>query len=51
MMSWIGCGGKRPWPNSRYYPDRFVKGLRKTTKNLRIADLRTEIPTWDHPKT
>jgi hypothetical protein len=25
---------KRSWPNLRYYPDIFLKGLRKTTKNF-----------------
>jgi hypothetical protein len=35
-MNWKGYGRKRWWLNLRYCPGICVKGLRKTTKNLRI---------------
>jgi hypothetical protein len=33
-MNWEGCGRKRSWTNSRYYPGICLEGLRKTMKNL-----------------
>jgi hypothetical protein len=43
MMNWKGCGRKQSWPNLRYYPNIFLEGLGKPTKNLRIAILQAEI--------
>jgi hypothetical protein len=39
------------WPNPRQCPSISEKGLRKTTKNLRAAGLRTDIWTRDFPNT
>jgi hypothetical protein len=44
-MNWKRCGRKWSWPNLRYYPDICLEGLRKTTRNLRIAGLQAEIST------
>jgi hypothetical protein len=30
----MGYGGKRPWPNLRYYLGICVEGLRQTTEKL-----------------
>jgi hypothetical protein len=42
MNTWEGYERKQSWPNSTYYFNIFLEGLRKTTKN-RTADLRAEI--------
>jgi hypothetical protein len=34
LLNWKLCGRKRSWPNLRYCPGMFPKGLRKTTRNL-----------------
>jgi hypothetical protein len=43
MINWKRFRRKRSWPILRYYLVIFVEGLRKTTKNLRIAGLSAEI--------
>jgi hypothetical protein len=43
-MNWKGYGRKCLWPNLRYYPSIYVKGLRKTTKtSSRIVGLWAKI--------
>jgi hypothetical protein len=44
MINWKIRGRKRPWPNSRYYPEIILEGLRKT-------GLRAEIWTLELPNT
>jgi hypothetical protein len=39
-MNWKECGGKRTWPNSRYYTGICLKGLRTTT-NILSQDSRS----------
>jgi hypothetical protein len=50
-MSCKGCGWKWPWPwpNFRHYPSTYLQGLGKTTRNLRIVDVPTEIRSGDAP--
>jgi hypothetical protein len=37
-MNWEGCRRKRSWHNFRYYINIYHRGLRKTMKNVRVAD-------------
>jgi hypothetical protein len=46
-----GCGRKRSWPNLRYYPEIFLKGLRKTTINIRRVGVPAEIRMGYLPNT
>jgi hypothetical protein len=46
-MNLKGCGRKWSGPNLRYCPSICLEGLRKTTKELRIASLWTKILTWN----
>jgi hypothetical protein len=39
------------WYNFRYCPGIFLEGLKKTTRNLRIAYLGAKIKTRDIPNT
>jgi hypothetical protein len=39
FYEWTGYLRKRSWPNLRYCYGIFLEGLRKATKNVRIADL------------
>jgi hypothetical protein len=41
IVNWKGCGRKRSWPNSRYYPGIWLEGLRKIS--VRIAGLQADI--------
>jgi hypothetical protein len=47
IINWKGYGRKRSWRNLRHYPGICLEGLRKTTKNLRIAGLQAKIWTLD----
>jgi hypothetical protein len=51
IMNWRGCGRKRSCPVLEYWPYIYLEGLRKTTNNLSIADLRARIRTMDLPNT
>ena len=39
IVSIEGCGRKCPWPNLKYWPSLYHKGLGKTTENLGQYDL------------
>jgi hypothetical protein len=43
MLTYKGLLRKRSCPILRYYPGIRVEGLRKNTKNLRVAGVRAEI--------
>jgi hypothetical protein len=43
------CGRKWSWLNLRYYIGIFLKGLRKTTRILRVLSVQTEIRS-KHPQ-
>jgi hypothetical protein len=34
MVNWKSLGRKQAWPNLGHYPNLFLEGLRKITKNL-----------------
>jgi hypothetical protein len=42
---------RRSWPNNSSYPRICMKGLRKTKRHLRIADVSAEIRSEHHPNT
>jgi hypothetical protein len=47
-MNWSGFGRKRSWP---YRGDIWWTRLRNAMKNLRVADIHTEIRSENFPKS
>jgi hypothetical protein len=45
-MNLKGYGRKRSWPNLRYYPEIYLEGLRKTTKNSGYPVPGPRFETW-----
>jgi hypothetical protein len=44
VTNWKGRGRKRSWPDLRYYPDIWLKGLRKSGEiSVRLAALQVEM--------
>jgi hypothetical protein len=46
-----GYGGKRSWPNLRYYPGMCLETDENHEKPVRMAGFRAEILTTDLPNT